>query len=227
MGPNDFAAAYAVDIAFCIDCTGSMRPYLESAKSTAERFHDLLAEEMASKDKRVGQLRVRIVAYRDLGFDGPDAMEATRFFSLPDEGAAFSAFVRSLEAKGGHDEPESGLEALALAIRSPWDRTADNRRHVIVICTDASAHPLGTHAFTGEQGMPTSLSELDDMWGDSAIPGEMDPRAKRLVVFAPDANPWSDLSERWDHCIMFPSKAAAGLRESEQREILSLIAASV
>ena len=33
---------YAVDIVFCIDCTGSMQPYLESVKRTATDFHRLL-----------------------------------------------------------------------------------------------------------------------------------------------------------------------------------------
>lgn len=40
------------------------------------------------------------------------------------------------------DEPESGLEALALAMGSDWETSGTSKRHAIVLFTDASAHPL-------------------------------------------------------------------------------------
>lgn len=227
MGPNDLTVRYAVDIVFCIDCTGSMRPYLDSVKKTANQFHDLLVENMASKDKEASQIRVRIVAYRDLGHDGPNSMETTPFFVLPDEVDKFRAFVKTLEPRGGGDEPESGAEALALAIRSPWELSLDNRRHVIVVCTDASAHPIRTHPMTDGDDLPKSLTELGELWGDAATDGEMDYKAKRLILFTPDATPWNEISETWENCIVFPAKAGEGLKESEQQEILDQIAGSV
>ena len=142
---------YAVDIVFCVDCTGSMQPYLESVKRSATEFHRLLEEKMAVKNKGIRQLRVRIIAFRDIGEEGDESIVATNFFTLPAEGAAFNSFVSKLAAGGGGDEPESALEALALAIQSPWERTMDKRRHIVVVCTDASAHPLGKFR------MPTRL----------------------------------------------------------------------
>ena len=75
--------------------------------------------------ERRRQLRVRVVAFRDLVADGDAAVEESPFFALPDERARFSEFVGGLRAEGGGDAPESGLEAVALAINSPW--TSDRR----------------------------------------------------------------------------------------------------
>ena len=138
-------SSYAVDVVFCIDCTGSMRKYLESVKSTALSFHELLETRDGEQGKWIRQLRVRVIAFRDLGHEGPDAIQTTRFFLLPDEKDAFHHFVSTLHPSGGGDEAESALEALATAIYSPWERGLDRRRHVVVMCTDASAHPIGKH----------------------------------------------------------------------------------
>lgn len=56
------ALGYAVDIVFVIDITGSMRPVLEQVKAGAMGFHDQLLHVMATKDKYVSSLRLRVVA---------------------------------------------------------------------------------------------------------------------------------------------------------------------
>lgn len=223
-------ASYAVDVVFCIDCTGSMKTYLESVKATAQTFHQLLETEMSRQGKSIRQLRVRVIAFRDLGHEGPDAIQSTRFFLLPDERDAFHGFVSTLHPAGGGDEAESALEALATAIRSMWERGLDRRRHVIVMCTDASAHPLGLHTMRRDPQdppMPEDLDQLLLLWGDSVDAGEMELSAKRLLLFAPDAYPWSDVANDWENVIWFPSAAADGLADHEQREIIDQIASSV
>ena len=83
--------------------------------------------------------------------EGEASIFATDFFMLPDQGGARSrAFVSQLTAGGGGDEPESALEALALAIKSPWERSMDKRRHIVVVCTDASATCSETSAATAD-----------------------------------------------------------------------------
>ena len=133
---------YAVDIVLCIDITMSMHPVLDGVKSSALSFHDKLTSVMAEKGKSISQLRVKVIAFRDFGDRADDAIEETGFLALPGQSDEYQAFVRRLEARGGGDAPESGLEALALAIRAPWERGLDRRRHVIVMFTDAPAHTL-------------------------------------------------------------------------------------
>src|SRR4029434_4985515 len=133
---------YAVDIVFCIDVTGSMAPILDRVKDNALRFYDDVQKNLTDKGKNVDELRVRVVAFRDFKADGAAALQESSFFRLHDEQGGFAEFVGGLVPEGGGDAPESGLEAVALAINSPWTTSGDRRRQVIVVWTDSPAQPL-------------------------------------------------------------------------------------
>lgn len=222
---------YAVDIVLCVDATGSMFPVLDNVKASALQFHDRLNDVMAKKGKAISQLRLKVIAFRDFGDDASDAIQQTGFLHLPEQARDFEEFVRGIDASGGGDIPESGLEALALAINSPWERGLDRRRHVIVMFTDAPAHPLGKHASVPSYpaGVPRSLDELFEQWGYArSQTAVMEQSAKRLVLFAPDQAPWSDpIAEEWDLTLHFASKAGQGLEEFEMDEIIETIANSL
>ncbi|WP_159942054.1 MULTISPECIES: vWA domain-containing protein [unclassified Nocardiopsis] len=224
--------AYAVDIVLCVDVTASMGPVLEQVKKSALGFHSRLSVVMAQKSKAVSQLRLRVIAFRDFADDPDDAIEATDFLTLPEQEGEYEKFVRGLEPLGGGDVPESGLEALALAIRSPWETGLDRRRHVIVLFTDAPAHPLGAPGSVSAPGypadIPRSLDDLFEEWGYSRGQASlMDNSAKRLVLFAPDEEPWSEIAEEWNLTMHFPSRAGDGLEEFEMDEIINTIANSL
>lgn len=218
---------YAVDLALCIDATGSMSPVIDLVKSHVLRFFDDLNEAMQRKQKRISQLRARIIVFRDLHVDGTQALLASPFFVLPDERAAFAAFIAPVRASGGGDEPESGLEALAVAIRSDWVRTGDKRRHVVVVWTDASAHRLEDAVAAGTYGYPTGLpasfAELTACWEGEG----MDPGAKRLLIYAPDAYPWNDIQAGWENVAHVVSRAGEGLGEHDYADVIEVIANSV
>ena len=108
MGANDYQMNYNVDMVFCIDTTGSMYPVLNMVKQNALNFYNDVTKVMTEKAKKIHQLRVRVVAYRDYLADGNTAMRVTDFFNLPEQSAEFEQCVRSLEADGGGDEPEDG-----------------------------------------------------------------------------------------------------------------------
>jgi von Willebrand factor type A domain len=223
---------YAVDIVLCVDTTESMRPVLENVKSSALSFHDRLSAVMAEKGKSISQLRLKVIAFRDFGDRADDALEETRFFRLPDDASAYEDFVRKLEPRGGGDAPESGLEALALAIRAPWERGLDRRRHVIVVFTDAPAHPLRAAAAVASGTYPQSIArsedELFEEWGyQSSQSAMMENSAKRLLLFAPDLEPWEGIAANWNNTIHFPSEAGDGLEEWEMDEIIETIVNSL
>lgn len=226
----DNRLTYNVDIVFCVDCTGSMTPIIGLVKNNALAFYEDLMTKMAEKNKAINQMRVRVVAFRDYIADGDEAMLTTDFFTLPEQTPDFEACVNSLEADGGGDEPEDGLEALAYAIKSDWNTEGNKRRHIIVVWTDASTHKIG-YAKESEhypQGMPQDFSELTAWWGDlqnrgfAGKPGE-----KRLVLFAPDKEGWSLISENWDNVLHFPSKSGQGLTEVTYDAILDGIVRSI
>lgn len=223
---------YAVDIVLCIDATASMGPVLGTVKESALSFHERLDAVMGEKGKAISQLRVKVIAFRDFGDHADDAIRETDFLVFPDRVSEFEEFVRGLAPEGGGDRPESGLEALALAINAPWEQGLDRRRHVIVVFTDAPAHPLGApeavSAHTYPRQIPRSMDELFEQWGYArSQTAVMENSAKRLVLFAPPEEPWVGIAEEWNLTMHFPSKAGEGLEEFEMDEIINTIANSL
>ena len=226
------ALQYAVDIVMCIDATGSMAHTLEEVKGNALGFDRRLAEAMAGKGKAISQLRLKVIAFRDFGDRPEDAIQQTDFLVFPDQAPEYERFVKGLRPDGGGDVPESGLEALALALQAPWERGLDRRRHVVVVFTDAPAHPLGSPTQTRSrlypQSIPRSMDALFEQWGfaqsGSAL---MENGAKRLLMFAPEESPWTEIADDWNNTLFFPSEAGEGLEEYEMDEIINTIANSL
>jgi hypothetical protein len=221
---------YAVDLVLCIDVTASMTSIIETVKRGALTFHARLARAMAQKEKPVGSLRIKVVAFRDFEADKSGPVQIGGFWRLPAEAGAFREFVSGLRASGGGDEPESGLEALALAIDSDWDRQAERRRHVIVLFTDAPAHPLGVGRGSKlyPAGMPEDLDALWGRWGQGRGPtAVMDANAKRLLIFAPDREPWTGIAGSWNNTLHSPSEAGTGLDSVAMDDVIGIIAGSV
>jgi len=221
---------YTVDMVFCIDATGSMEEFkggqkriINMVKENALNFYSDLMRKMDEKHKRISQLRVRVVAFRDYIADGDDAMLVTDFFKLPEQTADFESCINSITAQGGGDIPEDGLEALAYAMKSNWTTEGTDQRRVIVVWTDASTHAIGHGAKAPNypKGMPRDLSELGDWWDDIPM------KAKRLVLYAPDEPAWSYISANWDNVVHYPSVAGNGLAECDYSEILDVLAQSI
>ena len=224
---------YTVDMVFCIDATGSMEDrtgsqskIINMVKENAIHFYNDFSNVMETKGKKVRQLRVRIVAFRDYMADGEYAMMVTNFFQLPQQAAEFEACVNSIHADGGGDIPEDGLEALAYAIKSKWTEEGTKKRQVIVVWTDADAHDLGFGSRSAyyPKGMPRDMGELSDWWDDPTL---MRQNEKRLVLFAPDAGNWKYISDNWNLAWHVPSVAGNGLAEQTYNQILNLVANSV
>jgi hypothetical protein len=219
--------SYAVDIVFCIDVTGSMNPIIDAVKANALGFYDDVQANLTEKGKNVAQLRVRVIAFRDFVADGAAALEESPFYTLPAERGGFSEFVNGLIAQGGGDAPESGLEAVALAVNSPWTTTGDRRRQVIVVWTDQPAHPLDPAVVPADLAsrVPADFSALTDLWEDEQ--GLMGSSSKRLILFAPDGPGWSDISAVWENVVHNPSQAGGGLSEVDYGTIIDSIGNSV
>ena len=209
-----------VDIVFCIDATAGMYPIHEEIKRNAFLFHGQLRETLIEKHRTVNQIRLKVIFFRDVYVDS-DAFIESKFFVLPDEEDAYAAFVNNAVARGGGDEPESGLEALAKAIASDWVNEGQRRRHIIIIFTDAPAHPLDKperdSCVQYPSGMPKDLIELEALWR-----GSMD-HAKRLAIFAPNAYPWNGISYEWDLAVHSPSRAGEGCSEAQMQLVIECI----
>lgn len=224
--------SYCVDVVMLIDATGSMAPIIGEVKDNAMSFCSRFHEAMEANGKNVEELRIRVIPFRDYKYDGARAMEASEFFSLPDQNEAFRNYVTGITAAGGGDEPESALEAMALAMRSDWTTKGAKRRHVILTFTDASAVPLGDSSRmanpTYPAGMPTNLPALGDMWngGSQELVGMPEEKSARLVLFAPNVSPWCDM-QVWNNVWVSFSKAGTGLEEVDIGLAIQLLVNSI
>lgn len=218
--------SYTVDMVFCIDATASMedtsgkeKKLINMVKENALNFYRDITKRLQEKKKQLAQLRVRVIVFRDFIADGADALMASDFFLLPQQESDFKNCIHSICAEGGGDLPEDGLEALAAAIKSDWTSHGMKKRQVIVVWTDAPTHDLGHGKGSAHYpaGMPESMAELEDWWD------EMDPYAKRLILFAPNARHWDYIHENWKKVVFVDSSADRGLSDHKYDEVLEVI----
>jgi hypothetical protein len=127
----------------CIDTTGSMGGLLSLVKSNALKFYPDLKKACEEKDKNIDQLRIKVISFKDYNADGADGMHETEFYNIPEQEDNFKTYVNNLTPDGGGDEPENGLEAVALAINSDWTKGGDRRRHIVIVCFRPFFYLLG------------------------------------------------------------------------------------
>lgn len=228
-----------VDIVFVIDATESMQPLIDKVKSLTLSFREELEKGLEKNKRRINNLRSKVIVFRDYYVDDKYAMEESRFFILPEEKQDFHNFVSKIRAGGGGDEPESGLEALALALRSDFVKEGQKKRHIIVLFTDASAHEFEQQKDGVPNNYPTkmyrNLGDLYQTWGtgqdalgvESGFWAQMTKDAKRLVLFAPSLYPWNEMELDLENVIRKDMDKGNGGRDLDLDDVIALIANSI
>ena len=208
---------YAIDLVMCIDGTSSMSSFIKEVKSSALDIYEQIEAKMKARSKKIHQLRAKVIVFRDHWADSPGIfMQSSKFFDLPSESSDFTNFISRIKAEGGSNGLRNGLEAVGLALKSDWKKgDFSKQRYVVVVYTDASAHSLekGEKPSNYPENVPKTFDELTDYWH------EMPVSAKRLVLFAPDVEPWTVMSS-WDNTIHYVSEAGNGLEEFEKDQML-------
>jgi len=239
-----------VDIVFVIDATRSMQTTIDMVKTSALSFEENLGVCLKDAGRIVRNLRIKVVWFRDFYYDGKYAFGESRFFELPEEKEDFHDFVTGINEAGGGDEPESALEALTLAMRSDFVQEGERKRHIIVLFTDAEAHAFEDYDRLTEEAakkgcrpemypdnMPKSLTDFYNAWqgnadhqealGNDGEVTKLDPRGRRLVLFAPNAYPWTDMEVELENTIRKTIEAGEGGAELDMGEVYSMIAYSL
>lgn len=219
-----------VDITMVMDATGSMQNLMDNVKANALDLHAKIKAALKDKNRLADRICVKVIAFRDVYVDQVPFIESD-FFVLCENGdgdeVQFRDFVSGIHADGGGDEPESALEALHLAINADYSKSLQGQkaRHIIVLMTDASAHRLDDRRRSTctnyPQGVPEDLPSLQAEWES-----QMDIKARRLVVFAPNAYPWTSVST-WMDVQYVPSPAGVGIDSQRFDDVLKFIAGSI
>ena len=116
----------SLDIAFLVDCTGSMGSYIAETKKDIEHIVTSIKETFENK------VQVAFVGYRDHS-DGHKRIECLQF---TEDIAAFRAFVGGITADGGGDTPEDVLGGIEAAANLGWS----SKNKVLFHVGDAPQH---------------------------------------------------------------------------------------
>ena len=216
--------SYNVDLVMIIDVTGSMGPIINKVKETALTLPRDFLNKMDEMGKHAEQVRFKVITFGDYKYDTAPMTES-RFFES-DEASEFENYVNNIRLEGGGDLPENALEALAYAIKSDWVTDGTMKRHIIALFTDAPALPLGARADCPEYptDLPKSFPELLDWYSGLADPTlglKIQYRAKRLILFAPHAEPWDNIAE-FETVIHLPIAAGNGGSELNVDDVIEL-----
>ncbi len=123
-----------IEVAFAMDATGSMGPYIAQARARIGQIAESLAEGEPKPD-----VRFALVAFRDKG----DAF-VTRVSPFTPKLEEMKGYLEATEADGGGDVPESVLEGLKAAlVQLAWtpksSRDDENVVRLIYLVGDAPA----------------------------------------------------------------------------------------
>ena len=217
-----------IDIVFCIDGTGSMSDCIENVKSHARNFYSMLVEKMTRLGSDIDETRVKVIVFRDYGYDGENSMQISPFYTLDQDAADYENFLSNVRAQGGGDGPENGLEALYYAMQSKLE-SGDDDRQVIVLFTDADALELGARA--DRDVYPKDMVDatgLAKMWigKDQERAGYLNQLTKRLVIFAPAGTKYEELAKNWNLTWYKAVAGDNGLSEISFEDIIDLIGKS-
>lgn len=197
---------FAVDLVFCVDISGSMGGQLAQVKSNLITLYEKMEELMLSEEKYVTELRAKVIVFSDIYVDGENGLQETRMYELPLEEEELSEYVQDIELLYGGDTPESGLEALGMAMQSSWKEDGINKRDVIFIWSDAPALPLRPESWPDfvPPVLYRSLETMTDAWEND----ERNIDGKRLILFTPEAEPWTTINNTWSNVFSYPHQAA-------------------
>lgn len=137
-----------LDLAFCVDLTGSMGGFIQAAREHMVSILDALRGSLGDG------LRVAVVGYRD--HCDAKTCEVRPFETNP---RAVKATLDGLSVMGGGDYPEAVFTGLAACLDLPWRAGA---YRVVVLVGDAPPHGCGAAGDSHAKRDPSGL-DLDEV----------------------------------------------------------------
>ncbi len=149
-----------LDLVLMTDATGSMMNQLMGIQQNMKDFTSDLQSELDSSNLELGRVRVKFIFFRDYmvdndrrwtsrhmdlqsGLESFGPMYESKFFELPHDKSKMDDYVDFFNADGGGSFRESGLEAVAHALKAKGWGSGENTVRSLVLWTDATPRPLG------------------------------------------------------------------------------------
>lgn len=195
-----------VDIVVCLDATAGMKHCFDSLKESVRKLPFIIAEAITSYGDLIDSLRVKVIAFRDYCDDL--VMEESPFFEFPYDQSDFESFLSWINAWGGGDSPNNGLEALYYAMKSDFV-TERYDRQIIILFTNSDALPLGERSTF--PSYPLDMVDEDglvDFWTNCRYPKDpsikLREKLKRLIIFAPSGSKYHELTSKLNRSVFCP-----------------------
>lgn len=135
-----------LDLVFCVDCTGSMSSYIESAQRSIQS----IVEAIVASEKC--DVQFALVMYRDHTDD-----YVTKVCDFTTSRVKMLEYVSLMSASGGGDTPEAVTAALDQVSKLPYRK---NSAKVCIFIADAPCHGLGLPGDHYPQGDPNNLDPI-------------------------------------------------------------------
>lgn len=214
-----------VDIVYCIDCSNSMTSYLFQVKNMARVFWRDFCKARARNHHYLYKVipRVKIIGYGNR-MNANNLIRESDFFPLPEYLDDFEDYLESLTTDGCKESSikNNGLNALVYAINTHMQEHKLTQavlssvpyryvEHRVIVVWSASPD-IELQVFDDSERntlytIPANFYDISEMWD------EMKQGSKCLLLFTPDESRWSDISEKWEDTLHFPSLAGAGIND--------------
>ncbi|KAK8858916.1 hypothetical protein IAR55_003147 [Kwoniella newhampshirensis] len=126
-----------IDLAFILDCTGSMQKYINSVRDHISAICDAIRGEEGLNGP--DDVRVAIVNYRD--HPPQDSTYVTKSHPFTSNIPEVQTYLKGLTASGGGDGPEAVTAGMAATLTElEWRREAAK---MVVLVADAPPHGIG------------------------------------------------------------------------------------
>jgi hypothetical protein len=139
-----------LDLVFCMDCTGSMGPYINKAKESIKSIVNKITDKSGCDDLLFG-----LVAYRD--HPPQENTYITKKFNFTNNLETMQNYLIDLKANGGGDGPEALTSALYEINTLEW-RTDSTK--IVIIISDAPPHGLGEYDDRFPNGDPNGYDPI-------------------------------------------------------------------
>ena len=219
-----------VDFVYVIDATGCMYSCIANVRESLHKINDAVLESCIAAEgpSAVDMLRVKFVLFRDYFFDGDSAMQESPFFESPSDDAKIDEFLNSVEAYGGGDAPENGLEGLYYALKSDFATSNGGRdRQIVVLITYDDAVPLKERACC--ENYPADMVDYEGLvamctGADKSI--KFGGRNSFIFIFAPEGTQYAELQYACKNVAFFPTLGGGGLSDAEFDRVIGAIVAA-
>lgn len=139
-----------LDLAFAMDCTGSMGSYIDSARDNIRK----IVEEIVASEK--SDVQLALVEYRD--HPPQDQTFVTRVHDFTASPKTMKDWLSECQATGGGDTPEAVADALHDVLKLSWRAEATK---ICVCISDAPPHGINCGGDGFPNGCPAGIDPME------------------------------------------------------------------